>query len=888
MVRIFRRKLLIPAFPEALMRPRLLSATVGARVLVAQAPAGAGKTVFLAQWQAARGRPAVWYELDGEDRSGRVFCAHLLDGLRRAWTDWSPPPAAAEDPGELAVELVTEAGARAPLDLVLDRLESAFGEAWLADFLAVLHRYAPPGLTLAMGTRAPLPAGVSGRVVTAAELAFTPDEAREWLGAGAWDECLRTSGGLPLALSLWSGAEAGAGAGWEAELAARARAGMPPHITPERGRVLVEDWLAGRMDLSAFAFQVACAPPGAEQLWGELHDIRSVYLQGEFRGAQTRLDQLWEMARGRGDKALVGAVALLRGETYYGLGEYDQALEWYRQAFDADPALETTGTHSMVLILRDQGFTAEAEALGRRCVAASAARGDLQALSFAKMQYGWMCTFLGRTEEGERELEEAQRLGFQSPEPLYGLIALIHRAGIASMVGNATAFRRLAEEAYTVARGRSPWLEALAGYVFAGALLRWGDRELAGRLVTGALQTLVRIDCKYQVHMLLSIAAQAAWVDGRREEARRQFDQALTLAAAQGYVYILAGEGYQLRPLIIDALVRGVEVAFCQRVLVQQGARSLPSLLDLTGSPDAAARRAALYPLAAIGGEEAVAAIRRLLHDEDEHVRDSALLALKSLGHPTVAVQDAAEAAPEPVAATTGVRVRAAVVGPFAVTVDGKPVQGWRTTKARDLLAFLLIGGDRPYSREQLGEALWPDGDPEAVTRLLHTSLHHLRRALGPAGESLVTFAGGAYRLNRDGLENDLDRFQALTGARDEQSWRATVALCRGELLEGLDYIWCEGPRARVRGAFQETLRRLAAHLIQAERWAEATEFLQYLIESDPLAEDGHIGLMQCYAALGNRGAAVQQYRALARVLDDELGVEPGARAQELYRRLID
>ncbi|HWI64450.1 MAG TPA: HEAT repeat domain-containing protein, partial [Symbiobacteriaceae bacterium] len=631
MTRIFRRKLLAPSFPEALPRPRLLTLAGTARLLLVQAPSGAGKTVFLAQWLAGRGRSGVWYSLDAGDRDPAVFCAHLVDGFRRLDSEWNPPPEALADAGELAVELVSQ-GFEA--DLVLDGAEAVFGQPWLADFLAVVARYAPPGFALAVAGRAPLP--VSGVTVTAADLAFTADEVPSLAGE------------MPVVASVS-----------RAELGARLRAGMPPHIAPERGRTLVDSYLSGQLGLAEFGHQVSCAPPGAEQLWSELGQARHLFLLGEFRAAQALLSATWDSARGRGNPALVGATALLMGDTYYGLGEYDQALEWYRQGFEADPALETTGNCAKAFILRDQGFLAEAEALARRCVEACTGRGDLQALSFAKLQYGWMCAWAGRFDEAEREAEEAQRIGQQCPEPLYGLIALLHRAGIAGMEQNQTVYRRLAEEGYTLARGRSPWLEALAGYILAGALLRWGDREQAGRLVARSFEILTRIECKYQIHMLLSITAQAAWVDGRVQEARAQFDRALTLAAAQGYTYILAGEGYQLRPLLIDAMVRGVEVAFCQRVLVQQGVKALPGLLELTQAPDAGARRAALYPLSAIGGEEATAAVRRLMHDEDERVRDSALLAMKSLGFPSVP----ATAAPVAPVAAAGVSV--SVLGPL-------------------------------------------------------------------------------------------------------------------------------------------------------------------------------------------------------------------------------
>lgn len=886
MERIFRRKLLAPRAEGYLPRPRLLDAP-DAQVVVAQAPTGAGKTVFLAQWLEHRRRTTLYYELDEHDRDGRVFAAHVAAGLARLWPDWTPPSGVTDDPADLAAELVSEAAGRPPLDVVLDRLECAFGEAYLADFLAVLIRYAPPEVTVALSSRAPLPVDPTQmrrglRLVTAADLAFTAAEAASLDQENEW----LASGGLPLAFDVWRSA----GRGWRNAIAARMVAGLPPHVALEQGRALTDEWLAGRLTLSAYAHQVSQAQPGAEALWRDVREARADFLQGAYQEVRERLNPLWEAARGRGDRGLMGAAALLNGEVCFGLGEHSHAMEWYRQAFEFDPDLELCGTHSMVFILRDLGFLDEADALGRRCVEACSARGDLRALAWARTQYGWVCGEMGRFAEAEEQLEEAERIGLTlAAEPFYGIVALMHRAGVAAMQGDIAAYRRLAEKAYTLARGRSPWGEALTGYIYARALFGWGERELAGRLMAQGLEFLTRIDAKYQMHMLHGIMARMLWDAGRIDEARAHFDKGLSLAAAEGYVQLYAQRSAPTVTMILDSLTRGIEVAHCQRLLVRIGEFAVPYLSEVAGRPEPEARKAVLYPLTVIGTDASVEVIRRLLHDADDGVRDGALLALSSLRRkaPAAAAPPVPTAAPTPTPPAAPARLRVAVLGPLEAQVDGQPVQAWRTTKARDLLAYLVLH-ERPVTRDQLADALWPETTPENAQTLMHTSLYNLRRGLGRAGDGLITFAGGAYRLSRDELELDLDRFQRLAASPNEAAWREAVSLYRGDLLEGLDYPWCEGPRERARSLYLESLRRLAAHLSAAERWTEAAEALQLLVQVDPLMEDGHVALMECYAAQGRRSAAIQQYRTLARLLDEELGLSPSPKADALYRTLLD
>ncbi|HWI64891.1 MAG TPA: hypothetical protein VNT75_23935, partial [Symbiobacteriaceae bacterium] len=504
MPRVFRTKLLPPILDDTIDRPRLTEIP-RTRLLVAQAPAGSGKSTFLARWVAAAGAPRVFYQLDEQDRDGAVFAAHVTAGFRGVWPDWTPPPEVESDPAVLAVEIVNEAAVRPETALVLDRLEAAFGCAYLADFLAVMTRYAPPSLALAVGTRAPLPTDLAGRplrVIKATDLAFTLEEAQERLGDGDWTECHRATGGLPLALRLWREY----GDHWRSHLAAQLTASLPGHILPEVGAALVEEWLAGRIDLTTFAYQTAEAQVGLEQLTAELRALRELMLMGELRQAMERLGPLWDSVRSSGDRPLTGLVALLWGEVHYCLGTYARALDWYAQAFEADPVLKTTGCHSMVAILKDMGQLEEAEEIGQRLIAGCRSRGDLQALSYAHCQYAAVCTELGRLDEADAQFREAERLGIKlSGEPFYGILAMAQRAVSYLHKGAMAEYRRVAEEAYQMARRRSPWLAAICGYILAPAMFAWKEFEEGARLMNQSVEFLTRIDARWQLHSVYYI-----------------------------------------------------------------------------------------------------------------------------------------------------------------------------------------------------------------------------------------------------------------------------------------------------------------------------------------------------------------------------------------------
>ena len=219
----------------------------------------------------------------------------------------------------------------------------------------------------------------------------------------------------------------------------------------------------------------------------------------------------------------------------------------------------------------------------------------------------------------------------------------------------------------------------------------------------------------------------------------------------------------------------------------------------------------------------------------------------------------------------------------------------FRTTKARDLLAYLIQHRGVPAPKDRLLEAMWPDLDPDQASTLFHTHLYHLRKAMNRAcgtSES-VLHMGGRYMLASGLVVTDVQQFEAMGNPHDNETpesavvrLREAVSVYRGEYLDGVDYDWVMAERERLRLAYLAILEDLANRLMDAGEYREAAGCLRAIVRINPLLEEIHAQLMLVYARMGDRMAVTQQYETLCRALNDELGVGPAPRTRDLYYHL--
>jgi DNA-binding SARP family transcriptional activator len=221
------------------------------------------------------------------------------------------------------------------------------------------------------------------------------------------------------------------------------------------------------------------------------------------------------------------------------------------------------------------------------------------------------------------------------------------------------------------------------------------------------------------------------------------------------------------------------------------------------------------------------------------------------------------------------------ILGGFELVSAGEQVVV--PTSVQRLLAFLALR-ERPVRRSYVAGMLWLDSLDERAAANLRSALWRLHcvggevvRACGPhlsLYPSVVVDLREAERtahraLDRTNTDLDLD-----------------VSSLSLDLLPDWYDDWVLFERERFRQLRLRALDALCGRLADAGRLDGALEIALGAVADDPLRESSHRAVVRVHLADGNIAEALRQYRLCRRLLNEELGVEPSERMEELVRDL--
>jgi len=206
----------------------------------------------------------------------------------------------------------------------------------------------------------------------------------------------------------------------------------------------------------------------------------------------------------------------------------------------------------------------------------------------------------------------------------------------------------------------------------------------------------------------------------------------------------------------------------------------------------------------------------------------------------------------------------------------------WRTTKAKELFAYMVHLDDRTPSKEEIIDRIWPDGDLVKIGAYMHTIIYQIRQTLKNASVPLkIEYKDGRYKLEAAAeLQVDVRVWEkAVREAADtddsEKMHDLLVNGYRGDYLETEGFLWAENERERLRALWLEHALRNAAQMEASASYSNAISLHQHIQARFPEIEESYFGLMRLYDKLGNTSEVRHQYNRLSRMLAEDLGMQP-------------
>ncbi len=217
--------------------------------------------------------------------------------------------------------------------------------------------------------------------------------------------------------------------------------------------------------------------------------------------------------------------------------------------------------------------------------------------------------------------------------------------------------------------------------------------------------------------------------------------------------------------------------------------------------------------------------------------------------------------------------------------------------QGRALVAYLVLHRDRPVSRDELLDVLWPSHPPASPEAALTSVLAKVRRALEPAlisgRQALTLQLPPASQIDVEAVQAHIALAERALGERDVavalELAQAVLDVLGRPLLPDLTGDWIEDWRQRLDDLATRALEVGAkagvalgdGHLPAAERFAGA------LVAREPFREAGYALLMQAQARQGNVAEALLTFEQVRTFLRDELGASPSPSLVALHERLL-
>lgn len=252
-------------------------------------------------------------------------------------------------------------------------------------------------------------------------------------------------------------------------------------------------------------------------------------------------------------------------------------------------------------------------------------------------------------------------------------------------------------------------------------------------------------------------------------------------------------------------------------------------------------------------------------------------------------------------------------LGDFNVALNGSPIDGFETDKARALLAYLAIEIGRPLRRSHLAGLLWGDEREDKALHSLRQTLSRLRKTLPDAADMPPFFLAERdtlqlnpqaeinvdYHVFNTLLDEALQYHQKLHGSGyyHIRKLQQAANLLHAPFLHQFAPInstsfeeWAEITRRKVHLRAETALSLLIDYHQRREEYQQAITIAMKALALEPWDESMHLRLMHLLCLSRQYSACQSHFLNLQQRYTEQLGLPLSDEAHQLYQqaRLAD
>lgn len=229
----------------------------------------------------------------------------------------------------------------------------------------------------------------------------------------------------------------------------------------------------------------------------------------------------------------------------------------------------------------------------------------------------------------------------------------------------------------------------------------------------------------------------------------------------------------------------------------------------------------------------------------------------------------------------------------FQAHIGEITVTGFKSDKARALLAFLAIESGVPHARSSLAVLLWPDLSEQTAHSNLRSVLANLRSIIEKKNGLNTPVILADYQticLKQNAFVCDVNIFERhLANGQLKEAMSAYRGRLLMEFYSGSSLFddWQQMRADALNQKAMQALNTLIRDSLQVGNLNQALQYSQQQLSLDPVNEDSHQIMIYLLALNGQISAALSQMAICRQMLTRELWVQPSAETLALEQAIL-